>query len=245
MAVAVAVILGFTAVTGCTLGNFWVDLTWSVLWILLPLLVVLALFLAWQSVSQTPQGAVTATGVEGAEQIIARGPAAAQIAIEQLGTNGGGFFGVKSEHPFENPTIASNLAQCLPILLIRGALCFLFGQMAGDRRQGWAIFAAMAVMSVAGLAVIHVHEGAGNPSLGLGANMESKDPRFGAMLSALWAASFTATSNGSVNAMHDSFTPLSGRVLMVFLQIGALTFCPVLALGPIAEETTRIAGQSF
>ena len=224
MAVAVAVIRGFTAAKGSTLGNFWVDLTRSVLWILLPLSVVLALFLAWQGVPQTLQGAVTATGVEGGEQIIARGPAAAQIAIKQLGTNGGGFFGVNSAHPFENPTIASNLAQSLSILLMPVAFCFLFGQMAGDRRQGWAIFAAMAVMFVAGLAVIHVYEVAGNPSLGLGANMEGKEQRFGAALSSLWAASTTAASNGSVNAMHDSFMPLSGLVMMVFMQIGEVIF---------------------
>lgn len=224
MAVAVAVIRGFTAAKGSTLGNFWVDLTRSVLWILLPLSVVLALFLAWQGVPQTLQGAVTATGVEGGEQIIARGPVAAQIAIKQLGTNGGGFFGVNSAHPFENPTIASNLAQSLSILLIPVAFCFLFGQMAGDRRQGWAIFAAMAVMFVAGLAVIHVYEVAGNPSLGLGANMEGKEQRFGAMLSSLWAASTTAASNGSVNAMHDSFMPLSGLVMMIFMQIGEVIF---------------------
>ncbi|MEO8243610.1 MAG: potassium-transporting ATPase subunit KdpA [bacterium] len=224
MAVAVAVVRGFTAAKGSTLGNFWVDLTRSVLWILLPLSVVLALFLAWQGVPQTLQGAVTATGVEGGEQIIARGPAAAQIAIKQLGTNGGGFFGVNSAHPFENPTIASNLAQSLSILLIPVAFCFLFGQMAGDRRQGWAIFAAMAVMFVAGLAVIHVYEVAGNPSLGPGANMEGKEQRFGAMLSSLWAASTTAASNGSVNAMHDSFMPLSGLVMMVFMQIGEVVF---------------------
>ena len=224
MAVAVAVIRGFTAAKGTTLGNFWVDLTRSVLWILLPLSVVLALFLAWQGVPQTLQGAVTATSVEGAEQIIARGPAAAQIAIKQLGTNGGGFFGVNSAHPFENPTIASNLAQSLSILLIPVAFCFLFGRMAGDRRQGWAIFAAMAVMFVAGLAVIHFYEGAGNPLLGPGANMEGKEQRFGAMLSSLWAASTTAASNGSVNAMHDSFMPLSGMVMMVFMQVGEVIF---------------------
>lgn len=224
MAVAVAVIRGFTAAKGSTLGNFWVDLTRSVLWILLPLSVALALFLAWQGVPQTLQGAVTATGVEGGEQIIARGPAAAQIAIKQLGTNGGGYFGVNSAHPFENPTIASNLAQSISILLIPIAFCFLFGQMAGDRRQGRAIFAAMAVMFVAGLAVIHVYEVAGNPSLGLGANMEGKEQRFGAMLSSLWAASTTAASNGSVNAMHDSFMPLSGLVMMVFMQIGEVIF---------------------
>jgi K+-transporting ATPase ATPase A chain len=224
MAVAVAVIRGFVVAKGATLGNFWVDLTRSVLWILLPLSVVLALFFAWQGVPQTLQGAVVATGVEGHEQIIARGPAAAQIAIKQLGTNGGGFFGVNSAHPFENPTLASNMAQSLSILLIPVAFCFLFGRMAGDRRQGWAIFAAMAVMFVAGLAVIHVYEVAGNPALGLGSNMEGKEQRFGAMLSALWAASTTAASNGSVNAMHDSFMPLSGLVMLVFMQIGEVIF---------------------
>lgn len=224
MAVALAVIRGFTAPKGSTLGNFWVDLTRSVLWVLLPLSVMLALFLAWQGVPQTLQGAVTATTVEGSQQIIARGPAAAQIAIKQLGTNGGGFFGVNSAHPFENPTIASNLAQSLSILLIPVAFCFLFGRMAGDRRQGWAIFAAMAVMFVAGLAVIQWAEAAGNPLLGPGANLEGKEQRFGALLSALWATSTTAASNGSVNAMHDSFMPLSGLVMMVFMQIGEVIF---------------------
>jgi K+-transporting ATPase ATPase A chain len=190
----------------------------------LPLSLVLALFLAMQGVPQTLLGAVTATGVEGHEQVIARGPAAAQIAIKQLGTNGGGFFGVNSAHPFENPTIASNLAQSIAILLIPIAFCFLFGRIAGDRRQGWAIFAAMATMFVAGLAVIHVCEAMGNPALGIGANMEGKEQRFGAMLSSLWAASTTAASNGSVNAMHDSFMPLSGLVMMVFIQVGEVVF---------------------
>jgi K+-transporting ATPase ATPase A chain len=224
MAVAVAVIRGFAAAKGSSLGNFWVDLTRSVLWVLLPLSVVLALFLAAQGVPQTLQGAVVATGLEGHEQVIARGPAAAQIAIKQLGTNGGGFFGVNSTHPFENPTIASNMAESLSILLIPVAFCFLFGRMVGDRRQGWAIFAAMAVMFVAGLVVIHVCETAGNPALGLGANMEGKEQRFGAMLSSLWAASTTAASNGSVNAMHDSFMPLSGLVMLVNMQIGEVIF---------------------
>ena len=224
MAVAVAVIRGFVAPTGTTLGNFWVDLSRSVLWILLPLSILLALFLAAQGVPQTLLGAVKATTVEGADQIIARGPAAAQIAIKQLGTNGGGFFGVNSAHPFENPTIASNMVQSLSILLIPVAFCFLFGRMAGDRRQGWAIFAAMGIMFLAGLTVIHVYEAAGNPLLGHGANMEGKEQRFGAMLSALWAASTTAASNGSVNAMHDSFMPLSGLVMLVFMQIGEVVW---------------------
>ncbi|AWD20875.1 potassium-transporting ATPase subunit KdpA [Fuscovulum blasticum] len=224
MAVAVAIVRGFVAPKGTTLGNFWLDMTRSVLWILLPLSILLALFLAAQGVPQTLLGAVTATGVEGGEQIIARGPAAAQIAIKQLGTNGGGFFGVNSAHPFENPTVASNLAQCLSILLIPVSFCFLFGRMAGDRRQGWAIFATMAVLFVAGLGVVHAYEVAGNPALGLGENMEGKEQRFGAMLSALWATSTTAASNGAVNAMHDSFMPLSGMVTMVLMQIGEVVF---------------------
>ena len=224
MAVAVAVIRGFVAAKGSALGNFWVDLTRSVLWVLLPISIILALFLACQGVPQTLQGAVTATGVEGQEQIIARGPAAAQIAIKQLGTNGGGFFGVNSAHPFENPTIASNLAQSLAILLIPVAFCFLFGRMAGDRRQGRAIFAAMAVMFLAGLAVIHAYEVTGNPAIGIGANMEGKEQRFGAMLSSLWAASTTAASNGSVNAMHDSFMPLSSLVMLINMAVGEVIF---------------------
>ncbi|MCF1710715.1 potassium-transporting ATPase subunit KdpA [Tabrizicola sp. J26] len=224
MAVGVAVIRGFTEPKGATLGNFWTDMIRSVLWILLPMSVLLALFLALQGVPQTLLGAIQATGVEGQEQIIARGPAAAQIAIKQLGTNGGGFFGVNSAHPFENPTIASDLAQTWAILLIPVAFCFLFGIMAKDRRQGVAIFASMAVMFVIGLATIHLYETWGNPLLGSGANMEGKEQRFGAMLSSLWAASTTAASNGSVNAMHDSFMPLSGLVMMVFMQIGEVIF---------------------
>ncbi len=224
MAVGVAVIRGFAGPKDGGLGNFWADMTRATLWVLLPLSIMLALFLAAEGVPQTLLGAVHATGLEGTDQIIPRGPAAAQIAIKQLGTNGGGFFGVNSAHPFENPTVASDLAQCLSILLIPVAFCFLFGRMAGDKRQGWAIFAAMALMFVAGLAVIHLYEAAGNPALGLGANMEGKETRFGAMLSSLWAASTTAASNGSVNAMHDSFMPLSGLVMLVFMQIGEVIF---------------------
>ena len=225
MAVGVAVIRGFVGAKGATLGNFWVDMTRSVLYILLPMSIVLALFLAWQGVPQTLQGAAHVTTLEGAEQVIARGPAAAQIAIKQLGTNGGGFFGVNSAHPLENPTIASNMAQVVSILVIPVAFCFLFGRMARDARQGWAIFAAMGVMFVVGVGVIHFAEIAGNPLLQVaGANMEGKEQRFGAALSSMWAATTTAASNGSVNAMHDSFMPLSGLVMMVFMQIGEVIF---------------------
>ncbi len=224
MAVGIAVIRGFTGERGAGLGNFWADMTRSVLYVLLPLSVVVALVLAVQGVPQTLLGAVHATTVEGADQLIARGPAAAQIAIKQLGTNGGGFFGVNSAHPFENPTVLSNMVQCLSILLIPVAFCFVFGRMAQDRRQGWAIFAAMGVMFVLGLVVIWWGETGGTAALGLGANMEGKEQRFGAGLSALWAAATTAASNGSVNAMHDSFMPLSGLVEMVNMMIGEVIF---------------------
>jgi K+-transporting ATPase ATPase A chain len=224
MAVGVAVIRGFTGTRGSGLGNFWADMTRSVLYVLLPLAVVLGLMLMVQGVPQTLLGAAQVTTVEGADQLIPRGPAAAQVAIKQLGTNGGGFFGVNSAHPFENPTLLSNMAQTLAILLIPVAFCFLFGRMARDRRQGWAIFAAMAVMFVIGLGVIYGAETAGNPILGAGANMEGKEVRFGAALSSLWAAATTAASNGSVNAMHDSFMPLSGMVELINMQIGEVIF---------------------
>ncbi|MEL5875704.1 potassium-transporting ATPase subunit KdpA [Cereibacter sphaeroides] len=225
MAVGVAVIRGFTAPKGESLGNFWTDLSRSVLWVLLPLSAGLALILILQGVPQTLLGAVRATTLEGAEQIIARGPAASQIAIKQLGTNGGGFFGVNSAHPFENPTILSDLVQCYAILVIPVAFCFLFGRMAGDGRQGRAIFAAMSVLFLAGLAVILWQESAGNPLMALsGANMEGKEVRFGPILSGLWAAATTAASNGSVNAMHDSFLPLSGLVMLVNMQVGEVIF---------------------
>ncbi len=167
---------------------------------------------------------MTATTVAGHWQIIARGPVAAQIAIKQLGTNSGGFFGVNPAHPIENPSIASNMAQSLSIVLIPIAFCLLFRRMAGDRRQGRAIFAAMAVMFLAGLAVIDWAGVAGNPLLEPGANMEGKEQRFGAMLSSRWAASTTAATNGSVNAMQHSFMPLSGLAMLIFMRIGAVIF---------------------
>ncbi|KFI29953.1 potassium-transporting ATPase subunit A [Haematobacter massiliensis] len=224
MAVGLAVIRGFTGETGAVLGNFWADMTRSVLYVLLPLSILLGLALILQGVPQTLLGAAHVTTLEGADQLIARGPAAAQIAIKQLGTNGGGFFGVNSAHPFENPTILSNMAQCLSILLIPVAFCFLFGRMAKDARQGWAIYAAMGVMFLIGLIVIWWGETGGNAALGLGTNMEGKEQRFGAGLSALWAEVTTAASNGSVNAMHDSFMPLSGLVQMVNMMIGEVIF---------------------
>ncbi|WP_435164746.1 potassium-transporting ATPase subunit KdpA [Falsirhodobacter sp. 1013] len=221
MAVGVAVIRGFA---GRPLGNFWADMTRSVLYVLIPLSVVLGGVLILQGVPQTLLGTAHVTTLEGADQAIARGPAAAQIAIKQLGTNGGGFFGVNSAHPLENPTVLSNMAQVFAILLIPVAFCFLFGRMVRDRRQGWAIFAAMGLLFVAGLAVIHVSELGGNPLLGAGPNLEGKEMRFGAALSSLWAEATTAASNGSVNAMHDSFMPLSGLVMIVNIALGEVIF---------------------
>ena len=229
MAVAVAVIRGFVAKGDGRLGNFWTDMVRSVLYVLLPLSVVAAMVLIWQGVPQSLSAYVRATTLEGASQVIAQGPAAAQIAIKQLGTNGGGFFGVNSAHPLENPTILSNMIQTVYLLLIPVAFCFLFGRMVGDRRQGWAIFAAMGVLFVAGLVAMNLPEQAGSPALAqatgiTGPNMEGKEVRFGATLSVLWAEATTAASNGSVNAMHDSFMPLSGLVMMLNMQVGEVIF---------------------
>ncbi|OWJ79708.1 potassium-transporting ATPase subunit KdpA [Haematobacter genomosp. 1] len=223
MAVGVAVIRGFTGPKGGALGNFWTDMTRSVLYILLPLSLVVALILAMQGVPQTLETATHVTTLEGAEQVIPLGPAASQIAIKQLGTNGGGFFGVNSAHPLENPTILTNMLECWAILLLPVAFCFFFGRMAKDPRQGWAIFAAMGVMFLVGLAVIWWGETAGSALTGAG-NLEGKELRFGAGLSALWAEVTTAASNGSVNAMHDSFMPLSGLVPIVNMAIGEVIF---------------------
>ncbi|ETX30387.1 potassium-transporting ATPase subunit KdpA [Roseivivax isoporae] len=229
MAVAAAVIRGFACRGDGRLGNFWADLTRSVLYVLLPLSIVVALILAGQGVVQTLSGPVTAATLEGAEQVIARGPAASQVAIKQLGTNGGGFFGVNSAHPLENPTVVSNMVQALCILLIPVAFCVTYGRMVGDRRQGAALFAAMGILFVAGLALVTWSEAAGNPLVAQvagtdGPNLEGKEMRFGATLSALWGAATTAASNGSVNAMHDSFMPLSGLVFLVNMMIGEVIF---------------------
>ncbi|MEJ8574013.1 potassium-transporting ATPase subunit KdpA [Microbaculum marinum] len=230
IAVGVAVIRGFAAHGARSIGNFWVDLTRSVLYVLLPLSIVGALVLVWQGVPQSLDAYAQATTLEGQEQIIAQGPAASQIAIKQLGTNGGGFFNVNSSHPLENPTQISNLLELVYILLIPAAFCFLFGHMAKDRRQGVAIFAAMGILFVVGLAVVYGAEFQGNPLLATlpvdqaAGNMEGKEVRFGTGLSALWAEATTAASNGSVNSMHDSYTPLAGLALLLNMQVGEVVF---------------------
>jgi K+-transporting ATPase ATPase A chain len=227
IAVAIAVIRGFA---GRSVGNLYVDLTRSILYILLPLSILAAFVLAWQGVPQNLDAYVTATTIEGGQQLLAQGPVASQIAIKQLGTNGGGFFNANSAHPYENPTPLSNLLELVWILLIPAAFCSTFGRMVGDRRQGWAIFAAMAAMFVVGLAVVYGAERAGNPLLAEAAidaspgNMEGKEVRFGIADSALWASATTAASSGSVNSMHDSYTPLGGLVLLLNVQLGEVIF---------------------
>ncbi|MFO0859202.1 MAG: potassium-transporting ATPase subunit KdpA [Phycisphaerales bacterium] len=239
MAVLVALVRGLAARGTTAIGNFWVDLTRSTLYILLPLSAVLALVLVSQGVVQTFRGyqtvtlvqplSVEQTGKEGAPstsidaQVLPLGPAASQIAIKQLGTNGGGFFNTNSAHPFENPTPLSNFLQVLAILLIPAALCWTFGEMVQDRRQGWAVLAAMLVIFVPLLAATYWLEASGTSVLA-GPNMEGKEARFGIANSALWATATTAASNGSVNAMHDSFTPLGGLVPMWLMQIGEVVF---------------------
>ncbi|MDP9931385.1 potassium-transporting ATPase subunit KdpA [Variovorax paradoxus] len=219
-------------------GNFWADLTRITLWLLVPLSFVLALFFVGQGVIQNFDAYKTVHTVEAtaSAQTIAMGPVASQEAIKMIGTNGGGFFNANSAHPYENPTALSNLLQMLAIFLIPAALCFAFGRVVGDRRQGWAVLAAMAAMFVVAVAVIIPAEQAGNPLFGAlgvdqvssalqsGGNMEGKEVRFGIDASALFAAITTAASCGAVNAMHDSFTPIGGMVPMVLMQLGEVVF---------------------
>ena len=240
MAVLVALVRGFIRRNAESIGNFWVDLTRSTLYILMPLSLVLALFLVGQGVVQTFSASHTVTTVETIgdtkEQVIAVGPAASQVAIKQLGTNGGGFFNVNSAHPLENPTPLSNFLEMLSILLIPAALCYTFGAMVGDTRQGWAILSAMTIVLVSLIFVEVPAEQGGNPNfislnidqtasdMQAGGNMEGKETRFGIANSALWAVVTTAASNGSVNAMHDSFTPIGGMIPMWLMQLGEVIF---------------------
>ncbi|PYN93047.1 MAG: potassium-transporting ATPase subunit KdpA [Candidatus Rokuibacteriota bacterium] len=264
MAVLVAMIRGFARRSSATVGNFWVDLTRTTLYILLPVSFVLALILVSQGVVQTFGAYAKAAVVQPTsydepitdkdgkpaldekgqpktkkstltEQVIAVGPAASQIAIKQLGTNGGGFFNVNSAHPFENPTPLANFLELLAILQISAALCYTFGLMVGDTRQGWAVLAAMTVIFVGLLAVCFVAEQNGHvfvkqgvdhtaSALQAGGNMEGKEVRFGIANSALWATATTSASNGSVNSMHDSFTPIGGLVPMWLMELGEVVY---------------------
>jgi len=229
LSVAIALIRGFCRHQTDRVGNFWADTVRGVVYILLPLSFVLAVVLVSQGVVQTFSAYVTAKTLQGADQIIALGPAASQIAIKQLGTNGGGFFNVNAAHPFENPTPLSNFLEMLAILLIPAALCHTFGAMVKDKRQGWAVLATMTLILVSLLALCGFAEQRGNPAvnaiLGQAApNMEGKELRFGIANSVLWATVTTAASNGSVNAMHDSFTPLGGFAPLWLIQLGEIIF---------------------
>jgi K+-transporting ATPase ATPase A chain len=265
MAVLVALVRGFVRKEAKSIGNFWVDLTRTTLYILLPLSLVFALVLVSQGAPQTFDKYATVAllqpvtydnpknGPDGqplkddkgnpvtekataTEQTIALGPVASQIAIKQLGTNGGGYYNVNSAHPLENPTPLSNFLEMLAILLIPAALCYTFGRMLGDTREGWALLAAMTIVFVALLPITYIAEQSGNPLLNKlgadqvtsatnpGGNMEGKEVRFGIANSALWATATTAASNGSVNSMHDSFTPIGGLIPMWLVQLGEVIF---------------------
>ena len=223
---AVALIRGFARASAATVGNFWADMTRCTLYILLPICIIFTLFLVWQGVPQTLGAYVEATTLEGAKQSIAVGPAASQIAIKMLGTNGGGFFNANAAHPFENPTALSNFVQMVSIFAIGAALTNVFGRMIGNERQGWAILAAMGVLFIAGVAAAYWAEASGNDAftaLGLsGGNMEGKEVRFGIVASALFAVITTAASCGAVNAMHDSFTALGGMIPLINMQLGEI-----------------------
>jgi K+-transporting ATPase ATPase A chain len=236
IAVVIALIRGFARKQANSIGNFWVDLTRATVYVLLPLAFVVALFLCARGVPQTLKAYQTATTVEGATQTIAVGPVASQESIKLLGTNGGGFFNVNSAHPFENPTPLTNFTEILALLIISSGLTYTFGKMVGDTRQGWAIFAAMAVLFFAGVFVCYPSEQAGNAMLARlgvetaatrtqpGGNMEGKEVRLGIPGSALFAVTTTNASCGAVNSMHDSYSPIGGLVPMFNMQTDEVIF---------------------
>ncbi|KAA1180246.1 potassium-transporting ATPase subunit KdpA [Rhizobium tropici] len=224
IAIAIALIRAFARASGKAIGNFWVDLTRATLYVLLPICIVLTLAFVYLGVPQTLGPYVNATTLEGAQQTIAVGPVASQLAVKMLGTNGGGFFNANSAHPFENPDAISNLLQMLAIFAIGTSLTNVFGRMVGSQRQGWAILAAMGTLFIAGVIVTYWAEAAGNPlvhALGIqGGNMEGKEVRFGIAASSLFAVITTAASCGAVNGMLDSFTAIGGLIPLINLQLG-------------------------
>ncbi len=228
IALATAFVRGFARADSKTLGNFWADLVRVTLYVLLPACILLTLIYVWQGVPQNLSSYVEATTMEGAKQTIAQGPVASQLAIKMLGTNGGGFFNANSAHPYENPTAFTNLVQMLSIFVIGAAMTNVFGRAVGDERQGWAIFAAMGALFLVGTFVAYWAEAGGNPliaALGVdntAGNMEGKEVRFGAPLSALFAVVTTAASCGAVNAMHDSFMPLGGMIPLINMLLGEI-----------------------
>lgn len=267
IAVLFALIRGFTRAKEKGIGSFWVDLTRSIIYVLIPLSIVVTLGLASQGVVQNlnsyeevqlVQPIELEDGTVITKQVIPQGPAASQIAIKQLGTNGGGFFGVNSAHPLENPTIFSNMLEMISLLLIPAALCFSFGRSIKDKKQGRAIFLAMFIMLVAALSIVAVSEANATPQLAqsgmvdvlsvgqAGGNMEGKESRFGIATSSTWATFTTAASNGSVNSMHDSYTPLGGMITMLQMQLGEVIFggvgCGLYGMLAFAIVAVFIAG---
>ena len=224
IAVILAVLRGLSRKTTDKLGSFWTDLTRSTLYVLLPLSILFSVVLVGQGVVQNYKTYDTVQTLQGATQVIPQGPAASQIAIKQLGTNGGGFFNANSAHPFENPTPFSNFLEMLALLLIPAALTFTYGKMVGSTRQGWTIFTAMLILLVIGLSISLYAEYSTNPIFGNLHLMEGKETRFGITNSVLWSTSTTAVSNGSVNAMHDSLSPLAGMVAMINIMLGEIIF---------------------
>jgi potassium-transporting ATPase potassium-binding subunit len=236
IAMALALIRGFVRREARTVGNFWVDLTRTTVYILIPISVVVALVLVWQGVPQNLNAYTEAATLEGAKQIIAQGPVASQEIIKELGTNGGGFFNANSSHPFENPNPLTNLIELVAIFSIGAALTNVLGRMVKDERQGWAIFAAMGILFLAGVTTAYWSEAQGNPAvvalnvdtapgaLQTGGNMEGKEVRFGPALSALWATVTTDTSCGAVNSMHDSYLPIGGMIPLINMQLGEVIF---------------------
>jgi K+-transporting ATPase ATPase A chain len=236
IALAIALIRGFSRRSARTVGNFWVDMTRCTLYVLLPVAIVIGLVFVWQGVPQNLAAYTQVTTLEGARQIIAQGPVASQEVIKIFGTNGGGFFNANSAHPFENPTALTNLIQMVMIFSIGAALTNVFGRMVGSQRQGWAIFAVMGVLFLAGVTTLYAAEAPGNPAftalhvdqqasaLQPGGNMEGKEARFGIANSALFATATTDTSCGAVNTMHDSLMPLGGMVPLINIMLGEIIF---------------------
>ncbi len=224
IAVLLALIRGLSRKTTDLLGNFWTDLTRSTLYVLLPLSILFSIALVGQGVIQNFNAPVTVQTVEGAQQVIPGGPVASQIAIKQLGTNGGGFFNANSAHPFENPTPFSNFLEMLAILLIPAALTFTYGKMVGSTKQGWTVFLTMLILLAVGLTLSLISEYGTNGIFGHLPLMEGKETRFGITNSVLWSTVTTAASNGSVNAMHDSLSPLAGMIAMINILLGEVIF---------------------
>jgi len=230
IALALALIRGFARRSARTVGNFWVDLTRCTLYVLLPMAVIFALVLVWQGVPQNLGSYTAAVGLEGAKQLIAQGPVASQEAIKMLGTNGGGFFNANSAHPFENPDALTNFLELWSILVVSAALTYTFGRLVKDTRQGWAIFAVMTVLFLGGLVPTYWAEAQGNAAVAAAhvaqpiGNMEGKEVRFGVANSTLWATATTDASNGSVNSMHDSYTPIGGLIPIINIELGEIVF---------------------